>query len=306
MIPKVSICIPAYNRAEYLKKTIDSVLSQTFDDYEIIITDDSPNDSVKDIVGSFNRGDKIKYFRNVATLGSPENWNESLRKATGKYIKILHHDDCLYDKNSLGKYVVLLTKNEKADFAFSATKVSSVHHEDYIHHADKEQLKELSARPTILYTNNFIGAPSNTIFRNENRFLFDKNLKWLVDIDFYIRMLKANNSFAFTDEVLSVTNKPDGRVSDECANNKEIELYEYFYVLNKLIHPKSALTKDAYHELILKAIQICKKYSVIDKIEIHKSGYSGPVPSLILTYFKLSKTSELSARAYLKIIRANQ
>lgn len=305
-LPKVSICIPAYNQPEHLKKAIESVLAQTFDDYEIIITDDSPNDSVRDLVTSFDRSDKIKYFKNAATLGSPENWNESLRKATGNYIKILHHDDWLYDKNSLGKYVMLLDKNEKADFAFSATKASSAHHEDYIHRADKKQLKELSARPAVLYTNNFIGAPSTTIFRHKNGFLFDKNLKWLVDIEFYIRMLKSNNNFAFTDEVLSVTNKPDGRVSDECANNKEIELYEYFYVLNKLIHPKSALTKELYHKLILEAIRICKKYSVIDKIEIHKSGYSGPVPSLILTYFKLSKTSELSARAYLKIIRANQ
>jgi glycosyltransferase involved in cell wall biosynthesis len=305
-VPKVSVCIPAYNQAVYLKKTIDSVLAQTFDDYEIIITDDSPNDSVKHLVTSFGRTDKIKYWKNTISLGSPENWNESLRKASGTYIKILHHDDWLFDENSLEKYVMLLEKNPSADFAFSATKATSLHHEDYIHCADKKQLQELSANPGILFNNNFVGAPSTTIFRHKKGFLFDKNLKWLVDVEFYIRMLQSNKSFVFTDEVLSITHKPDGRVSDECANNKEVELYEYFYVLNKLIHTKKTLTKEARSSLILEAIRICKKYSVIDKTEIQQSGYSGPIPSQILTYFKLSKASKLSARAYLKIIRPNQ
>lgn len=303
---KVSICIPAYNQPEYLKKAMDSVLAQSFDDYEIIITDDSPNDSVRELVTSFDRSDKIKYFKNANSLGSPENWNESLRKASGKYIKILHHDDWLCGNCSLGKYVMLLDKNPASDFAFSATKATSLHHEDYIHCADKKQLKELSANPAVLFNNNFVGAPSTTIFRHKKGFLFDKNLKWLVDVEFYIRMLQSNNSFVFTDEVLSVTHKPDGRVSDECTNNKEVELYEYFYVLNKLIHTKKTLTKEAYRSLILEAIRICKKYSVVDRIEIQKSGYTGPIPSPILTYFKLSKTSKLSARAYLKIIRSNQ
>ena len=48
--PKVSICIPTYNQVIYLKRTIDSVFEQTYTDYEIIITDDSPTDVVFDVV----------------------------------------------------------------------------------------------------------------------------------------------------------------------------------------------------------------------------------------------------------------
>ena len=305
-MPKVSICIPAYNQAAYLKKTIDSVLTQTFDNYEIIITDDSPNDSVKVLVNSFDRTDKIKYFKNATAWGSPENWNESIRKATGEYIKILHHDDWFYDSESLSKYVALLDKNKNADFAFSATKACSTLSGDYIHSATPEQLQNLRKEPTVLYCNNFIGAPSNTIFRINKSFFFDKNIKWLVDIDFYIRMLQSNSNFAFTDEALSVTNLPEGRVSDYCADNKQIELFEYFYVLAKLSHFKNKMPKESYFKLILEAIRICKKYSAFGKVEIHKSGYNGPIPSPILTYFRLSKTSKLPARAYLKILRTNQ
>lgn len=305
-MPKVSICIPAYNQAAYLKKTIDSVLFQTFDDYEIIITDDSPNESVKDLVNSFDRNDTIKYFKNAFTLGSPENWNEGLRNANGEYIKILHHDDWLYDENSLGNYVALLDKNEQADFAFSATKACSTLNGDYIHSATHEQLKSLRKEPTVLYSNNFVGAPSNTIFRNKKDFHFDKNIKWLVDIDFYIRMLQSNGTFVFTDAVLSVTNLPEGRVSDHCANDKNIELFEYFYVLNKLRHFKNKMLKKSYTQLLLEAIRICNKYLVFDKSDIRQSGYTGAIPLPILTYFKLYKASKLSARAYLKMLRTNQ
>jgi glycosyltransferase involved in cell wall biosynthesis len=305
-MPKVSICIPTYNQAAYLKKTIDSVLAQTFNDYEIIITDDSPNDSVKDLVSSFSRKDVIKYFKNPVQLGSPENWNESIRKANGEYIKILHHDDWFYDNRSLAKYVAMLGKSQNVDFAFSATKACSALNGDYVHSPTPEQLKNLGKEPTVLYCNNFVGAPSNTIFRNKKNFLFDKNIKWLVDIDFYIRMLQHNGNFAFTEEVLSVTNLPEGRVSDHCANNKQVELFEYFYVLDKLRHVKSKTPKESYFQLILEAIRICKKYSTFNKIEIRQSGYTGAIPLAVITYFKLYKASKLSARAYLKILRTKQ
>lgn len=305
-MPKVSICIPAYNKAEYLQKTIDSVLSQTFEDYEIIITDDSPNDSIKDLVNSFDRNDTIKYFKNATTLGSPENWNEGLRKANGEYIKILHHDDWLYDENSLGDYVALLDKNENVDFAFSATIACSALNGNYIHNATPEQVKSLRKEPTVLYCNNFVGAPSNTIFRNKKGLLFDKNIKWLVDIDFYIRILQANGNFIFSDAILSVTNLPQGRVSDFCANDKNIELFEYFYVLDKLRHFKNRITTKSYAQLVLEAIRICKKYSAFNKGEIRQSGFIGAIPLPVLTYFNLYKTSKLSARAYLKMLRLNQ
>lgn len=305
-MPKVSICIPAYNQTEYLKKTIDSVLSQTFDDYEIIITDDSPNHSVGDLVNSFDRKDKIKYYKNSVSLGSPENWNESLRKSKGKYIKVLHHDDALNDKDSLEKYVALLDQNEKADFAFSATKACSAIGGNYIHSATSEQVNQLRKDPSVLYTNNFVGAPSNTIFRYKENLFFDKKIKWLVDIDFYIRILLSNPNFIFTDEALSVTNLAEGRVSDHCANNKDIELFEYFYVLNKLRHQKKLKIAINYYQLLVEAIRVCKKYSVFSRTDIRQSGYTDSIPMPILAYFKLYKANKLSARAYLKLLRANK
>ena len=80
-IPKVSICIPAYDQVDYLKKNIDSVLVQTYTKYEIIVTDDSPSDIVKDLIQQYQRPDIIKYYKNDTALGTPENWNEGIRRA---------------------------------------------------------------------------------------------------------------------------------------------------------------------------------------------------------------------------------
>jgi glycosyltransferase involved in cell wall biosynthesis len=72
--PKVSICIPAYKRPGLMKICLDSICKQIFTDYEVIITDDSPNNEVSEIVDDFKYKIKnLKYFKNEKRMGSPEN-----------------------------------------------------------------------------------------------------------------------------------------------------------------------------------------------------------------------------------------
>ena len=92
-MPVVSICIPTYKQTQYLKKCLESILVQDFKDIEIIVTDDTPDDSVDVFVMATIGTIPYRYYRNSPSLGPPENWNAAARKAQGKYIKILHHDD---------------------------------------------------------------------------------------------------------------------------------------------------------------------------------------------------------------------
>ena len=85
----VSICIPAYKRADFLERCLDSILQQSFQQYEIVITDDSPTDELKSLSG---KDERIVYVKNEQPLGSPANWNKAISLARGKYIKIMHHD----------------------------------------------------------------------------------------------------------------------------------------------------------------------------------------------------------------------
>src|ERR1700712_1682526 len=103
-VPLISVCIPAYLRADYLKRLMDSIEIQNFRSFEVIITDDSPGDEVKNMVASHALQPMVKYFKNAKTLGTPQNWNEGFRKATAMWIKPMHDDDWFSGPDSLGMY----------------------------------------------------------------------------------------------------------------------------------------------------------------------------------------------------------
>lgn len=234
--PLVSICIPTYQQPLYFRRTLDSIMCQSFADYEIVITDDSTDDSIEEIMKNVGHRHNLRYFRNGARQGSPENWNEAIRRASGKYIKILHHDDWLSGEHSLASYVQMLENNPDADFAFSSTWVcNQVRGDRRLHRPSLDQIDQLRHAPDVLFANNIIGAPSATLFRRKVRQDFDIRLKWVVDIDFYIRLLHCNNRIVFCDEALVCTT--DGaphQVTAESLGVKSVELFEWLYLYSKL------------------------------------------------------------------------
>ena len=107
--PFISICIPAFGRIDYLKRLLDSIYIQTYPHFEVVITDDSPGFEVKELAEQHPLRPKIRYFKNQATLGTPENWNEGIRKAKYDWIKIMHDDDWFSGPSSLRKFCKLYT-----------------------------------------------------------------------------------------------------------------------------------------------------------------------------------------------------
>jgi glycosyltransferase involved in cell wall biosynthesis len=305
-MPKVSICIPTYNQINHLKKTIDSVLQQTFTDYEIIITDDSSGAIVKDFVAQYNLHGKLKYYKNAYNLGSPENWNEAIRKASGEYIKLLHHDDWLNYDDSLAKFVLLLDNNPGADFAFSATQAVLPGGNDWVHRISSKQFDILRSNPLLLYYNNLIGAPSNTIFRRNLSMLFDKNLKWLVDIEYYLRQMMNNNNIIYSSELLTVTFLADGSVTNECVNNKQVEVYEYLYVLDKIYSNKSLYTKAALQRCLLKSIAVSNNHNIKSVNDINDCGYYGNIHHSLKSYLAINSFAPALGKLKVLAIRTSQ
>lgn len=225
---KVSICIPAYKQVEFLRETLRSVEIQDFTDYEIIVTDDSPDSGVLDLLNEFSFGDKLRYVHNSPALGSPLNWNAAVALARGEYVKILHHDDHFIRLDSLRLFVKLLDENPDADFGFSATLVNHVDSGfTRIHCTTERQLGDLRADPASLFIGNCIGAPSATISRRSANLDYDDRMKWLVDIDYYFRMLVQNRKFAFTHEALiSTPTNATHQVTEICRDDIQVELGE--------------------------------------------------------------------------------
>ncbi|WP_149135383.1 glycosyltransferase family 2 protein [Cupriavidus campinensis] len=235
-MPKVSICIPAYRQVAFLRRTLQSVIDQHFTNYELIVTDDSPDDSVETLLTEFDFGGRLRYVRNATQLGSPENWNAALRQASGEYLKILHHDDNFTDAEALGDFVRLLDDNPQAGFGFCATLIVDVATgHQRIHRASESQMQALRAMPEVLFAGNFVGAPSTTIYRREFALDYDTRMKWLVDLDFYIRILQEGADFAFSPRPLICTpTNAAHQVTEECRDSGRIELYEYSLLFGKV------------------------------------------------------------------------
>ena len=248
--PLISICIPAYKRIEFLQRLLESIAIQTFRDFEVIITDDSPTHEVEELAKKYQSTFTVHYYKNEKVLGTPENWNEAIRRANGQWIKIMHDDDWFCDEESLGEFAQLAKQNQDK-FIFSA----------YINNfLDKQEtesvkpsgfrLRLLRKNPDTLLAKNCIGPPSVVLYKAGENEIFDKNLKWLVDIEFYIRKLK-NKEFAFNNKPLINVGMSKEQVTSFCHTNPSVEIPEHQYFLKKngVISLKNIWVYDAWWRL---------------------------------------------------------
>jgi glycosyltransferase involved in cell wall biosynthesis len=94
--PRISVLIPCYQQAQFLREALDSVLRQDFHDWEVIASDDASSDNTFSILQDYaQRDSRIRVFRHPTNLGMVENWNFCLRQAGGEAVKLMGGDDRL-------------------------------------------------------------------------------------------------------------------------------------------------------------------------------------------------------------------
>jgi glycosyltransferase involved in cell wall biosynthesis len=91
----VSVCVPAYRAERHLAETIESVMAQTLDDWELIVVDDASTDATFDVAKTYADSERIRVERNPVNLGPTSNWNHVIGLARGQYVKLLCSDDTL-------------------------------------------------------------------------------------------------------------------------------------------------------------------------------------------------------------------
>lgn len=113
----VSIIMPSYNTANYIRKTIKSVISQTYENWELIIVDDCSTDNTDEVVSPFLKDQRIRFLKNEKNSGAAISRNRALREAKGKWIAFLDSDD-LWMPDKLKKQIRFMKTN---DYYFSYT-----------------------------------------------------------------------------------------------------------------------------------------------------------------------------------------
>ena len=120
----VSIIMPSYNTGRFIAETINSVLAQTYSNWELIIVDDCSTDNTDEVVATFC-DDRIRYIKNEKNSGAAVSRNRALREAKGKWIAFLDSDD-LWLPEKLEKQIAFMTEK---GYSFSYTRYSEIDEE---------------------------------------------------------------------------------------------------------------------------------------------------------------------------------
>lgn len=117
-MPSVSVVVPNYNHARYLPRRIESVLRQTYRDFELILLDDASTDESRKVLARYAGDPRVRVEFNEANSGTPfAQWNKGVRLARGKYIWIAESDDYA-DEKLLETLVGTLERDERLSFAY--------------------------------------------------------------------------------------------------------------------------------------------------------------------------------------------
>lgn len=107
---KVSIVMPSYNTAKYIGESIESVLNQTYANWELIIVDDCSTDNTDEIVNKYLEDKRIRYIKNATNSGAAISRNRALREAKGRWVAFLDSDD-LWEPDKLKKQIAFMEDN---------------------------------------------------------------------------------------------------------------------------------------------------------------------------------------------------
>jgi len=109
--PRLSIGLPVYNGEKFIKEAIDSILAQTFEDFELIISDNASTDKTGEICRAYAAKDqRIRYYRNEKNIGCACNFNRVFELSSGEYFKWVAHDD-LHDPDLIVKCIEVLDQD---------------------------------------------------------------------------------------------------------------------------------------------------------------------------------------------------
>ena len=266
-MPKVSVLIPMYNAAPYIEAAIESVLEQTFADYELLIVDNRSTDGGLELVRKYVSDPRVRIYQNEENVGMARNWNQCLLYATGEYIKFLCADD-LFEPELLEAYVAVMEQNPGVSLLTSRRKFlypdgRMEETEPFIKglRTGREVCSEIISGHL-----NPIGEPTVVMFRRKhlNAGLFNTDMHWTTDIDFWLRLCLLGDVYGL-EKSFTIFRQNEGQATNEVVQSgKFLEqernfIYYNSFIRNSPVKNDVALYRRRISTHLLNAVRLISK-----------------------------------------------
>ena len=214
----VSVCIPTYNYAGFLPQTIESILRQSFKEFELLIIDDCSTDDTAAIVSDYaSRDRRIRFCVNKQRLGMVDNWNACLAEVRGRYIKFVFADDLLLAKDALWRMMVAIALSRRISLVCCARRIIDSSSLDLRIETpfDRDLVTGGLELITLCLTrqHNLIGEPTAVMFKKADAARgFLREFRQIVDQEMWFHILEMGDC-AFIREPLVAFRKHPGQQS---------------------------------------------------------------------------------------------
>ena len=227
-MPRVSIILPVYNSENEIARSINSVLNQTYRNFELIVIDDGSTDNTKDVLKQFNAHIKVRLFFQK-NKGAPEARNYGLSLANGEYIAFQDSDD-VWREDKLEKQVSIIESNPSCGLVYSDMLRILKNGESYYWNVPVVENNFVISPKTCDYQVFGIGMQTILVRSNVAALVggFDTELPRFIDLDWFIRIAKVSK-FIKSHEPLVQYYETDGISSDptKAALARQILLVKY-------------------------------------------------------------------------------
>jgi glycosyltransferase involved in cell wall biosynthesis len=286
--PIISVLMPVYNGERFIKESIESILSQTFTDFEFIIVDDCSSDTSSNIIMSYD-DPRIKFFSNKNNIGQTKSLNKGISLATGKYIARIDQDD-LYKKSHLSKKIKIVSKfnfDVIGNWSFGINQKNKII-KRIEHPLENQQIKDslIISQP---FTHSALFIKRSSLIKVNK---YPENIQISMDYALLVNLAKHDSTFHNIPEYLSFIRYHEKSTSFKNKFKIEKEIF-YIQKKTKFFNSKVKIYKAIQFYRILRLCKFLpKNFSEVSKIlknELRLSYAFHFIYILILILFKSNK-----------------
>lgn len=238
--PLVSVILPVYNGERFIEEAIESILNQTFHDWELIIVNDGSTDNTEEAIRNYLDDGRMRYFMHDRNLGIAATYNMAFSKIKGEYIAIQEQDD-ISMSTRLDEEIRVLSRYPEVRCVFSSALFMDIHGNIFSQWGGAD-LKEGLYRPRDIFYKLYIDGdfiPNPSVMMRDLKIFYDSRLKICNDFENYLKI--CHNHFVY------FVNKPlvkmrRGEEHRTVSGNKESRFIEEQIVLKNIYRHFSKTT----------------------------------------------------------------